>query len=316
MLSIILTSYNEPRTIQKAIRCLIDPHHSGIHGNFELITVIPDAKTYKLAKKIITSLGVNKWTHIKDPCKGKPHAINLGLKKAQGDTILLTDGDVYFEKMAVSLLIAHLESADVTGVTGRPVSQDEKTSLFGYWGHLLADAAHHKRMVTMTLDPHSKSLRFVSNKPNFFVMSGYILAFKRQALVVPEDCLIEDAYISYRLFNDGGKLIYAPEAKVYVKYPTNIKDWFHQKLRSVGGYIQLWKYDDIMHKDTKVRNFWKELEYFWFPIRYAASPKEYVWSFSLYPLRLILWLRIFYQQRILKKDLIGDSGWKRVDSTK
>ena len=104
-----------------------------------------------------------------------------------------------------------------------------------------------------------------------------------------------------------------PEAKVYVNYPSNLKDWYKQKLRAVGGYVQLWKFG-VIENNTKVRNFWKELEYFWFPIKYAKSIKEYIWSLALYPMRLYMWLIIFYQQRIRKKSF--DEIWVRVESTK
>lgn len=315
MVTIIITSYNEPDSIQKALECIIDPEYSGLNVDYELLTVIPDQETIDSAQKIITKFSVKNWKNIKDPLKGKPYAINLALKEAKGDILMFTDGDVYFGKDSVRNLLSAFSDDNVGGVTGRPVSMDEKHNFMGYIGHLLADAAHHKRMVTMRADVAGKSLKFVSKAPYFFVLSGYIFAMRNYGLTVPDDTLIEDAYLSYELFNKGHNLAYEPEAKVYVKYAKSVKDWYKQKLRSVGGYVQLWKYG-IIKQETEVRSFWKELQYIWFPIRYAKNLNEYFWSLLLYPMRFWLWLKIFIDQRILKKDLIGKTGWERIESTK
>lgn len=312
-LTVILTAYKEPTTVAKAVSSLCDPEHSGYTSKFQLITVIPDKETNKVAQKYIHQYKQVEWTKIIDPAKGKPTALNMAFRKAKGKIIVLTDGDVYFDQNALKLLINSFENKKVMGATGRPVSANPKSKFFGYISHLLADAAHHKRLTTLKGIRSGRSNVFVGTKSNFFVLSGYILAMRNKQFQIPEDVLVDDAYLSYELLKKGGKLEYIPEARVYVKYPTNIKDWYIQKLRAVGGYVQLWKYG-IVTEDTKVRNFKKEAEYFWFPISYARSAKEMLWSFALYPMRLWMWLVIFYQQKIKNRPL--DEVWLRVDSTK
>ena len=115
------------------------------------------------------------------------------------------------------------------------------------------------------------------------------------------------------IFNEGGRIEYEPEALVFVKYPTNLKDYFKQKKRSTGGYMQLWEYG-IVKPETKSRSFWRELEYFWFPIKYARNLKELFYSFMMYPVRLWLWVQIFWERKIVKKDFV--KTWVRVESTK
>lgn len=312
-LSVIITAYREENTIKKAIEAICDPVYSGYTQSFQLITVIPDKATNKAAKKAISKYPNIKWTQLIDPFKGKPTALNQAFKKARGKILVLTDGDVYFGKNNLKLLTTPFHNPKVMGVTGRPVSVNRRDRFFGYISHLLADAAHHKRLTTLKGVKAGKSQVFIGSKNNFFVLSGYALAMRNFQLQLPEDTLVDDAYLSYVLLVKGGKLEYIPDAKVYVGYPTNLNDWYKQKLRAVGGYVQLWKYD-VITKDTKVRNFWKELSYFWFPIKYATSMKEMIWSLGLYPLRLYMWLVIFYQQKIRHKSL--DEIWVRVESTK
>lgn len=312
MLSIIITAYKEPETIAQAVKHLIDSDINGYSGDVELITVIPDEETKSAAAKEIEKYKIN-WISITDPKLGKPHALNLGLEAATGDILLLTDGDVYFGENAVANIVEAFNDESIGGATGRPISQNSKSNFMGYISHLLADAAHHKRMVTLKGIASGYSQVLFKDNLHFFVLSGYILAMRNYKIMVPEDTLVDDAYISYELFNRKLRLAYVPEALVYVKYPTTLKDWYKQKLRSVGGYVQLWKYG-VIQQSTKVRNFWKELEYIWFPIKYARSFKELLWSFCLYPMRLFMWLIIFYQQKIRKRNL--EEVWVRIESTK
>jgi len=314
VLSIIITASKEPQTIGKALTMLLDSSLSYLKNDFEVITVIPDQETQIAAEKLITIKypGIN-WIKIKDPGKGKPVALNLAFQKAKGDYILLSDGDVYCDTEVIPLLMEHFKNKSIGGVTGRPKAVEQKTTFWGYIGNLLADAAHHKRMTTMGKNRSGHSAKLISSQPDFFVLSGYISLIKNLKLSIPEDCLVDDAYISYRLINKGFKLAYEPKALVYVKYPTHITDWFAQKARSVGGYMQLWKYG-VVKEENKVRNFWKELEYFWFPIKYASNFRELCWSLMLYPLRFYLWLRILFEQKVLKKEFY--QTWVRIESTK
>ena len=233
-ISIIVTAANEPTTISICLERLLDTNLNGFKDSnkflFEIITVIPDEETNKIALETINKYASFIIRHIKliDPWQGKPFALNLAFSNAKGDYLVLTDGDVFFSKDSLAYLINKLVKGDKYGaVTGRPVSKDSRNSFWGYIGHLLADAANDKRQVTM-----------IDNR-KFFVMSGYIMAMKNLKLTIPKDCLSDDAYLSYLIHNSSLDIGYEPTACVNVKYPRNFKDWMNQKSRSVGGYICL-----------------------------------------------------------------------------
>lgn len=294
MISIIITSYKEPNTIGKAISSVASK-------DYEIIQISPDSETLNAGKKVADELKLGKnFKQIKDPCKGKPHALNLAFKKAEGDILILTDGDVFFEESAVLELKRSFEDEKVGGVSGRPVSRDEKNNMMGYFGHLLSNAAHHKRMKIL-------------EKGEFFPMSGYIMAIRNYGLELPEDVLSDDAYISYVIANKGKKITYAPKAKAFVKYPTNLNDYYKQKVRSLGGYLQLEKYG-VIKKEKKTRTFKDEVSYFWFPFKYASNIKELFWSLLLFPIRIMTWIKIFFDRKVFKKDF--EKSWTRVESTK
>ncbi len=312
MVSIIIASRQEPLTIGKCIKCIVDKRYSGLSEPFEVIQVSPDKETLdagmNMAKEL--KLSSNEYIQINDPMRGKPYALGLALKKAKGEILLFTDGDSYFEKNTVKYLLEPFKNENVGGVTGRTLSMDSKTNMMGYWGHLLADAAHDRRVTVMNVKEDSY---YLSDK-RFFPMSGYIMATRNYDFKIPSNVLSDDAYISYFIRNLGKEIAYSPKALCYVKYPTTLNDYYKQKVRSLGGYIQL-KRLGIFKRDKQSRSLGIEMKYALFVLKYPKNFKELLWSLSLFPVRVITWIKIYWQRVILKKDM-PKSGWERIESTK
>lgn len=312
MVSIIIASRQEPKTIGKCIKCIVDRKYSGLSEPFEVIQVSPDKETLNagmnMAKEL--KLSSNEYIQINDPMRGKPYALGLALKKAKGEILLFTDGDSYFEKNTVKYLLEPFKNENVGGVTGRTLSMDSKTNMMGYWGHLLADAAHDRRVTVMNVKEDSY---YLSDK-RFFPMSGYIMATRNYDFKIPSNVLSDDAYISYFIRNLGKEIAYSPKAICYVKYPTTLNDYYKQKVRSLGGYIQL-KRLGIFKRDKQSRSLGIEMKYALFVLKYPKNFKELLWSLSLFPVRVITWIKIYWQRVILKKDM-PKSGWERIESTK
>lgn len=312
MISVIITSWKEPKTIGKCIQCIADEKYSGIQRPFEILQLSPDKETLDEGLKAAQSLGLSdsEYIQIQDPKKGKPFALKLALKKAKGDILIFTDGDTYFEKDAVKYLLQPFEDSEVYGVSGRPVSNDSRENMMGYWGNLLSDSGNHRRIKLMG---KVEGREYHKSKKNFFPMSGYIMATRKLDIDIPEDVLSDDAYISYSIRNMGKEIAYAPKAKCYVRYPKTIGDYYKQKVRSIGGFIQLKKYG-IFKKDKQSRSFFIELPYAFFVLGYPKNLKEFIWSLTLFPVRLITWLRIYWDRVVIKKDFTNT--WVRVESTK
>ena len=312
MISVIITSWKEPNTIGKCIQCIADEKYSGIQRPFEILQLSPDKETLEEGIKAAKKLGLSdsEYIQIQDPKKGKPFALKLALKEAKGDILIFTDGDTYFDKDSVKYLLQPFEDSEVYGVSGRPVSSDSKENMMGYWGNLLSDSGNHRRTKLME---KVEDKEYHKSKKNFFPMSGYIMATRKLDIDIPEDVLSDDAYISYSIRNMGKEIAYAPKAKCYVRYPKTIQDYYKQKVRSIGGFIQLKKYG-IFKKDKQSRSFLIELPYAFFVLRYPKNFKEFIWSLMLFPVRLITWLRIYWERVIIKKDFTNT--WVRVESTK
>lgn len=312
MITVIITSWKEPKTIGKCIKCIGDRKYSGLTKPFEIIQVSPDIETLDAGANSAKDLNLSakEYIQIKDPQRGKPYALTLALEKAKGEIIILTDGDTYFERNSVKYLLEPFENSNVGGVSGRPISIDSKDTIMGYWGHLLSDAAHHRRVNMI----NNKVGNYYVSSKSFFPMSGYIMGIRRYNFDIPSNVLSDDAYISYSIRNMGKEIAYAPLAKSYVKYPTNLNDYFKQKIRSLGGFTQLERMG-VFQKDKQSRSFFIELKYIFFVLGYAKNTKEFIWSLMLFPIRLITWIKIFWNRIIIKSDM-PKHGWERIESTK
>lgn len=285
MISIVITSYKEPKTIGRAIESILSQE---IPEKYELIVSAPDKETLNVAKSYNVRI-------LKDLGKGKPAALNLIFKKAKGGIIILTDGDVYTGKDSIKNLLIPLKDSSVGAVSGHPIPTNSRDNKYGYWSHLLTEMVHQWR----------KQAKFIS-------CSGYLYAIRKNLFkTMPEDTLSDDAYNSRIVKNKGYKIEYSEKSLVYVKYPDNFKDWMKQKKRSAGGYNQI-KY---IFKEKEIdRSLTKESLGIFQVLKYPKSIKEVFWTVELIFARIYLWFMIFLDINFLKKDF--KKVWVRVDSTK
>ncbi len=309
-ISLLITAWKEEKTIGKCLESFVGNYN----GDYEILLAIPDEPTKEAARQQAAKSGFADKIWFSDflkgeKPKGKPAELNYLMKKAKGDIWFFGDGDVYYGESVIQHILYKFALDDnIQAVSGRPVSADSKENMMGYWGHLLADAAHHKRLI----DLEGIADKRVKQRP-FFPVSGYLFAMKPQTFEIPADTLVEDAFISYTIHDQGGIIAYQPKAKVFVRYATTLADYMKQKKRSVGGYVQLWQYGFVT-KENNTRSLGRELEYIWFPISYAKNLRQLWWSLLMYPVRFWLWVRIFWERKILKKDFT--KTWVRIESTK
>lgn len=294
MLSIIVTASHEENTVGRAINALVT---QPLSGDWELIVVCPDETTAAVAEGMRARYPQVRC--VRDQGKGKPAALNLALREAVGDLLVLTDGDVYVGEGAIPALLQPFADPRVGIVTGRPVSVSPRDTMLGYWSHLLVEAGAHRL----------RSLRAVSGE--FFESSGYLYAFRSGLIAaIPEDSLAEDGLISHRVADLGLRTAYAPDAVVYVKYPSTYSDWTKQKIRSMGGYAQ-----NYVHAARGMRSFRREaLDGTVAALKYARGPRELWWTLLLFAARLHVWLRVWWDVKLRKRPFAA--LWQRINSTK
>jgi cellulose synthase/poly-beta-1,6-N-acetylglucosamine synthase-like glycosyltransferase len=294
MLTIIITAYREEKTVGRAIEAFLAQDSP---DDYELLVVCPDEETAGVVARYAAQ---DKHVRlVQDEGKGKPAALNLALSVAKGEIVVLSDGDVYIGPGAVGMLLTAFDDPQVGIISGRPVSLSPRETMLGYWSHLLVDAGAHRQRL----------LR--AQRGEFLECSGYLYAFRRSLVgPIPEDSLAEDGLISHRVWEQGFRTAYAPEALVYVKYPTSYRDWMKQKIRSMGGYAQ-----QYVKASRGMRSFRREaLAGTWSAVHYAHNPRELWWTLLLLAARVHIWLWVWWDVKWCKRPF-GDV-WQRVNSTK
>jgi len=294
MISIIITSFREPGTVGRAIEAFLQQR---IKERYGLIVAAPDKETLDVARRY-----QKKYKQIKlfkDPGKGKSYALNLLLPKVKGRILILSDGDVFVGKNSISELLKVFEDKKVGCATGQPVSLDNRNTLFGYWSHLQCYVLHKIR------ERRAKRKQFLE-------CSGYLWAFRNGIIKsFPRD-VAEDTIIPAFFWLEGWEIAYAPNALVYVKFPSNLCDFIEQKKRTAKGHESLYKY--VNKKFPRMKSFRNELLESWQLFCFPKNIKEIFWTLLLFPLRLYVWLLVFWHIKIKRQPYID--GWKRVESTK
>ncbi len=293
MLSVLITAFREATTIGQAIEAFLPQ----LPTDAEILVICPDPGTIAVVDDYAARHPAVR--RVTDPQRGKPAALNVGLKAARGDVVVLSDGDVVVAEDALAPLLAPFKDPQVGAVSGRPVSVSPRDVLLGYWSHLLTESIHQMRLAR-------------DQTGRFLVCSGYLFAFRRALIEhVPEDALAEDAVISHFIARQGYRIRYGPQARVFVKYPTTYRDWLRQKVRTSGGYAQ----DHVRKSQVRMRSAWLEiLNGTPLALRYPRNPREFLWTVLLFAARLHVWLLVFVNVRLLRRPLVA--LWQRVETTK
>ncbi len=289
--TILITAYKEEKNIKK---CLDSILAQKLPKKQEILVLTPDEPTAMVARtygKKYKNLKV-----VKDPGKGKPKALNLAFKKVKNKILVLTDGDVVLGKSSIPYLIRHFKTPNVAAVSGRVVFIISKNSLFYEWA----------KLSEKTFD---KIRKLQDKKKEFWHLTGYLYAMRSGIIKqIPVNVIADDAYIGYFLKLKNYLIKYEPKAKVYVKFPSSIKDFIKQKSRTRAGFLQLRRW--FAFKERRI------LDEISFGIRdlYKIYGIKKLYKMIIVGLiYLIAWLRAYWIF-LTKKPF--EKIWERVETTK
>lgn len=291
MISVVITSFKEPHIIGRAIEAVI---RQNIKEKYEILIVAPDKETLDVAKEYAKK--DKRIRLIKDPGKGKPTALNMIFRKARGDVLVLSDGDVYMGDNALAYLLPHMKNKEVGAVTGRVVSTNRPDSMLNYWAYLGAETFHRMRLLQ------------TRHKENV-LCTGYLYAVRKNLVhVMPAHTLADDAFVTESVWQHGKRTVYEPQAHVYVHYPATLIDWIKQKKRTAGRFYQ------STQGKSKIHSFADELRIGLSSLRLIHEPVHLFWFMGLIVMRAYLWARIMFDRRLWNRSF--NKAWERVESSK
>ena len=151
--------------------------------------------------------------------EGKASAINLWLKNAKNELLVLESADTLPKEDTVEKLAAPFQNPTVGMAGAHPVPVNDPKTFMGFAAHLLW-SLHH-----------SISLK----NPKM----GEMVAFRKIISEIPFDTAVDEATIEAAVKKLGYQIKYIPEAIVYNKGPENIRDFLKQRRRIHAGHLAL-----------------------------------------------------------------------------
>jgi len=153
---------------------------------------------------------------------GKSSAINIFLKEAQSDILIIESGDTIPAPDTIERLVSPFADPKMGATGGRPTPVNDERTLMGYSVHLLWRLHHRMAMI------HPKL--------------GEMIAFRKVFNAIPKDSAVDEASIEAIIKSKRLRLKYIPDAIIYNKGPETFDDFVKQRRRIQNGH--LW----LMHK--------------------------------------------------------------------
>jgi poly-beta-1,6-N-acetyl-D-glucosamine synthase len=244
LVSILVPAHNESDTLREAITAISNINYP----NFEVVLI--DDKSaddtlnimYALKKQYQNQFNI-KVVPI-DVNQGKANAMNRGFEVAEGQYIIGMDSDSLLAPDSVTKLVRTLKSnSNLGAVAGKPVVRNRTTilgrlQLLEYIG---------------VIDIIKKAQAFLYGRIN--TVSGVIVGFRREALLDVggwhTDVITEDIDITWRMYRNGWRVDYQPNAICWILVPEKTGNLIKQRRRwSRGGIEVLSKNRDLLLKGT------------------------------------------------------------------
>jgi cellulose synthase/poly-beta-1,6-N-acetylglucosamine synthase-like glycosyltransferase len=156
--------------------------------------------------------------------EGKSSAINLFLREAVSNLLVVISGDVIPASSTIEKLVSEFADPRIGATGGRPVPVNNPVSFMGYAVHLLWRLHHRMALISPKL--------------------GEMIAFRKLMDSIPADSAVDEASIEAIVRAKGFKLKYIPDAIISNKGPLNLKDFIKQRRRIQNGHLWLQKKQD------------------------------------------------------------------------
>jgi len=216
--SIGIFAYNEEKNIGKLLEAILNQELHQVE--IEEIFVVGDGctdKTIPIAEEFAKKDRRIK-VLVQEKRGGKASAVNLFLKVAKNEILVMESADTLPEKNTVENLVKPFSDQKVGMVGVRPVPVDNPKTFMGYTAHLLWELHHQISL----------------EEPKM----GEMVAFRKIFEKIPPTA-VDEACIEGFIKSKGYKIVYQPKAIIYNKGPETISDFLRQRRRIYWGHLHL-----------------------------------------------------------------------------
>lgn len=222
--TIIIAAYNEYERIERKLRNCLDLDYP--RPKLQIVVSLdgPTDGTEFVVWKYARH-GVE-MVHSKQH-RGKPGAINDGMRRATGDIVIFADTRQTFQPDAIRRLVENFADPQVGAVSGELMlaagaDAEASTDIGLYW-------------------KYEKSIRAMESRLHSVVgATGAIYAIRRELFTdLPTDALLDDVLTPMRIVLGGKRVVFEPEAKAFDKVSCCSQAEFARKVRTLAGNYQL-----------------------------------------------------------------------------
>ena len=176
--------------------------------------------------------------------RGKAAALARAFSLTQGEVVVFSDANCFFQKDALRKLVRNLADPDVGAVGGAKRMLREKETVAGqgeglYWRY------------------ESFLKRCDSAVSSVMGVPGEVWAARREAYVLPEpDTLLDDFVASLRMVEAGWRVVFEPEALAYEEASPNLSaEWARRVRNAAGGWQAFFKLRGMLHHRSRLVTF-------------------------------------------------------------
>ncbi len=267
--SILIPCYNEEKYIKK---CLFSVSKQS-YKNYEVIIIDDNSKdnSLKLIKEFISK---NKLKNFKisslNENIGRAKALNIGLKKAKGELIVLLDADTILNENSLKNIISYFDK-DVGSVSGNIQTIQKENNLINKFQEI-------EYALSQEVFRYAQGI-----SGNCIIIPGAFCAYKKEYIdKIEDETLSEDFDTSSKILSKGLKTVFAEDAIAYTAIPQNLIDVISQRLRwQQGGFEVVSKY--LLKFPRNSTKFW----YFWFIFSVLQGSLLRMFILTLLPLYII-----------------------------
>ena len=288
--SVGIMAYNEEANIERALRAVLD--QQGLTTRIEEVIVVASGCTDSTVPLVEAIARQESKVHlyVQEKREGKAAAINLFLKQAKSEVVVLLGADVIPEAWALENLCTPFKDPGVGMVGGRPVPVNDPSTFMGHAIHLLWRL--HDRVARVS--------------PKL----GEIIAFRNVISGIPTNSAVDEISIQALISQLGYQLIYQPACVIYNKGPLTIRDFLKQRRRIYAGHLKVRAQQNYEASTMKISPIVRQL----FACRdfTMSNPRQAMWTLLTVILEVFARLQGYYDYSRKREHHI----WQMVASTK
>ena len=161
---------------------------------------------------------------IENTRRGKASALNILFKyaKNQQDILFLLNADTIPQAGSLEKLVSPLNCSKVGATMGHPITVNQNGNLSDLIVHMIWNLHHNISLY--------KEIKFSAE---LCALRGSIIK------EIPIDLATDEPFMELLIRQQEYKIVYVPDAHVYIKGPDNLAELFEQRRRIFIGHLQI-----------------------------------------------------------------------------